>query len=82
MATGSKEQEAVTQLEKQFKKNDGNWNEKEAIEVAIKVLQAVVSSDFKASDIEVGIATVNKPLFRKLKVAEVEAVLSEIHEAL
>jgi nicotinate-nucleotide adenylyltransferase len=42
----------VTQLEKQFKKNDGNWNEKEAIEVAIKVLQAVVSSDFKASDIE------------------------------
>jgi hypothetical protein len=41
-----------------------------------------VSSDFKASDIEVGIATVNKPLFRKLKVAEVEAVLSEMHEAL
>jgi 20S proteasome subunit alpha 1 len=72
----------VTQLEKQFKKNDGNWNEKEAIEVAIKVLQAVVSSDFKASDIEVGIATVSKPLFRKLKVAEVEAVLAEMHDAL
>ena len=72
----------MTQLEKQFKKNDGNWNEKEAIEVAIKVLQAVVSSDFKASDIEVGIATVSKPPFRKLKVSEVEAVLAEMHDAL
>lgn len=50
--------------------------------MAIKVLQAVVSSDFKASDIEVGIATVSKPLFRKLKVAEVEAVLAEMHDAL
>jgi hypothetical protein len=46
------------------------------------VLQAVVSSDFKASDIEVGIATVNQPLFRKLKVTEVEAVLAQMHDAL
>jgi len=48
----------VTHLEKQFKKNEGNWNSKEAKEVAIKVLQAVCSTDFKASDIEVGVATV------------------------
>ncbi len=48
----------MTHLEKQFRKNEGNWNFKEAKEVAIKVLQAVCSSDFKASDIEVGVATV------------------------
>lgn len=58
MASGQKEQEAVTHLEKQFRKNEGNWNFKEAKEVAIKVLQAVCSSDFKANDIEVGVATV------------------------
>ena len=38
VAAGSKDQEAVTQLEKQFKKVDGNWNEKQAIDTAIKVL--------------------------------------------
>lgn len=58
MAAGQKEQEAVTQLEKQFKKNEGNWSFKESKEVAIKVLQAVCSHDFKAKDIEVGVATV------------------------
>jgi len=66
IAAGSKDQEAITQLEKQFKKNDGQWGQKEAVETAIKVLQACVNSDFKATDIEVGFASCDKPLFRKL----------------
>jgi len=68
----------VTHLEKQFKKNEGNWNSKEAKEVAIKVLQAVCSTDFKASDIEVGFATVAQPYFRKLTELEIEAVLADM----
>lgn len=78
VAAGSKDQEAITQLEKQFKKNDGQWGQKEAVETAIKVLQACVNSDFKATDIEVGFASVEKPLFRKLKVAEIETVLADM----
>ena len=57
VSTGTKEQEAMTQLEKQWKKKEGNWDSKETIETAIQVLQTVVSSDFKASEIEVGIST-------------------------
>lgn len=82
VAAGAKEQEAVTQLEKQFKKNDGQWNEKQALECAIKVLQTCVNSDFKANEIEIGVATVNNPRFRKLKVNEIETVLTEMHDAL
>ena len=58
LATGSKEQEATTQLERAFKKNDGQWNSKQALEVAIKTLSAVVSSDFRANEIEVAVSTV------------------------
>ena len=78
IATGAKEQEAITQLEKKFKQSQGNWNQKEAVETAIKVLQNVVNSDFKANDIEVGFASVDNPRFRKLTVADVERVLSEM----
>ena len=82
IATGSKEQAAVTQLEKQYKKNEGQWNQKESVECAIKVLQAVISSDFKADEIEVGFASVDKPRFRKLAVEEVDKILNEMNDAL
>ncbi len=38
IATGSKEQEAVTALEKQWKKNEGQWNSTETVMTAIKTL--------------------------------------------
>jgi hypothetical protein len=41
-----------------------------------------VNSDFKATDIEVGFASVDKPLFRKLRVAEIEQVLAEMQDAM
>ena len=82
VATGTKEQAAVTALEKQYKKNEGNWDQKEAVETAIKVLQAVISSDFKADEIEVGIATVDKPRFRKLTVQEIDEHLNQMQDAL
>ena len=41
-----------------------------------------MNSDFKANEIEVGIATVANPRFRTMKVPEIEAILSEMHDAL
>ena len=82
IATGSKEQEAMTHLEKHFKKNDGQWSSKESIETAIKTLSQIVSSDFKANEIEVGVATVGRPHFRKLKENEIEDILNEMADGM
>lgn len=82
LATGSKEQEATTQLERAFKKNNGQWNARQAIEAAIKSLSAVVSSDFRANEIEVGVATVEQPLFRKLTEAEIDQVLNDMADTM
>ena len=78
VATGSKEQEAMTQLEKHWKKKEGNWDQRETIESAISVLQTVVSSDFKPTEIEIGISTASHPQFRKLTVAEIESYLNDL----
>jgi 20S proteasome subunit alpha 1 len=78
VATGSKEQEAMTQLEKHWKKNEGNWDTKGTIETAIQVLQTVISSDFKANEIEIGISTAAHPQFRKLTEAEIEQFLNDL----
>ena len=78
VATGSKEQEAMSQLEKQFKKNQGDWDSKATLETAITVLQAVTSSDFKANEIEIGYSTNDKPKFKKLKESEIEALLNDL----
>ena len=66
VATGTKEQEAMSQLEKQFKKSGGDWDSRQTVETAITVLQAVTSSDFKADEVEIGYCTVENPRFRKL----------------
>jgi len=42
------------------------------------VLQTVISTDFKANDIEIGIATAQNPRFRKLTEQEIEAYLNEL----
>lgn len=78
VATGSKEQEATTQLEKHWRKNEGQWDSKQTVETAIQVLQTVISSDFKANEIEIGISTAANPRFRKLTEAEIEAYLNEL----
>ena len=44
----------------------------------MQVLQAVVSSDFKASDIEIGYCNVENPKFRQLTEGEIENVLNDL----
>lgn len=68
----------MTQLEKHWKKKEGNWDKKETIETAIQVLQTVISSDFKANEIEIGIASADDVRFRKLTEVEIEGYLNEL----
>ena len=41
-----------------------------------------MSTDFRADDIEVGIATVGQPHFRKLAASEIDTVLNEMADAM
>ena len=58
VSTGQKEQEAMSHLEKQFKKSGGDWDSRQTVETALTVLQAVTSSDFKANEVEIGYCNV------------------------
>jgi 20S proteasome subunit alpha 1 len=79
--SGTKEQEAMTLLEKAYKKKsvtNSTFSPDEATEAVIDVLQNVIGADFKATDIEVGIVTTADPNFRVLPVPEVEKFLNLI----
>ena len=78
VSTGTKEQEAMSHLEKQWKKNNGDWDNRQTVETAITVLQSVVSSDFKADEVEIGYCNVENPRFRKLTFTEIENVLNDL----
>jgi 20S proteasome subunit alpha 1 len=78
VSCGAKEQEAMSQLEKQYKKNNGDWDNRQTVETALTVLQAVTSSDFKASEVEIGYCNVENPRFRKLTENEIENVLNDL----
>ena len=68
----------MTQLEKHYKKKDGNWDRKETIETAIQVLQTVISADFKANEIEIGVASTDDVRFKKLTEQEIETFLNDL----
>lgn len=80
-ASGTKEQEAMTLLEKAYKKKTqagGNFTGEEGTEAVIEVLQNVIGADFKAGDVEVAVATVAKPEFKVLDAQEIEHYLNII----
>ena len=79
VATGPKQQEATTYLEKKFKKIDavkGDW--KATVEFAIIALSSVVGTEFRKNDIEVGVATEGE--FRILSPEEIDERLISIAE--
>ncbi|XP_041355157.1 proteasome subunit alpha type-6-like [Gigantopelta aegis] len=78
-SAGVKQLEANSFLEKKIKKKqDFTYNE--AAEIAITCLSTVLSADFKASEIEVGIVTKDKPKFRVLTEEEIDLHLAHIAE--
>lgn len=79
VATGPKQQEATTYLERKFKKQDfvkGDW--KETVEFAITSLSSVLGTDFRKHDIEIGVAT--KDGFQILTPDEIDERLVTIAE--
>jgi len=78
-SAGSKQLEANGFLEKKIKKKqDFTYNE--TVEIAITCLSTVLSADFKATEIEVGVVTEQNPLFRVLSETEVDTHLTAIAE--
>merc|ERR1712100_611928 len=67
-ATGVKQIEATTFLEKNFKKRDNQLpeTETETIEVALSALSTALSSELKAGTIEVAVVSKENPKFRVL----------------
>jgi len=79
VATGPKQQEATTYLEKKFKKIEhvkGDW--KDTVEFAITALSSVLGTDFRKNDIEIGVAT--EEGFRILNPEEIDERLVTIAE--
>lgn len=79
VATGPKQQEAITHLEKKFKKIshvNGDW--KDTVEFAINSLSSILGTEFRKNDIEIGIAT--EKSFKVLTVDEIDERLVAIAE--
>jgi 20S proteasome subunit alpha 1 len=78
-AAGAKQQEAFNFLEKKLKKNP-DLNTEETIELAITTISSVLSQDFKATEIEIGMVSGNNLNFRTLSEEEIGDHLQRIVE--
>ncbi|CAG9560859.1 unnamed protein product [Danaus chrysippus] len=79
VAAGAKATDAGAYLEKKLKKR-GELSEDEAVQLAVSCLAAVLSVDFKAAEIEVGVVSKERPDFRVLTEAEIDRHLTAIAE--
>jgi len=78
-SVGAKQTEALSFLEKKFKKSD-NYAVADAIQLAIQSLCTVLSSDLKPSEMEIGIVSRDNPGFRVLTEPEIEQHLTALAE--
>ena len=78
VATGKAEAEAMNFLEKRVEELP-DLSEERTIEMAITAMQYVLSTDFKSTEIEIGVTTMNQT-FRTLKESEIEERLNAISE--
>lgn len=79
ISVGVKQTEANSYLEKKLKKKM-DFNETEAIQMAISCLSTVLALDFKSTEIEIGVISKDHSEFRKLAKEEVDRHLNEIAE--
>jgi len=78
-SAGTKQTECNNQLEKSFKK-EPKLPYEDTLELAITTLSTVLSTDFKATEIEIGVVTATEPAFRKLSVEEIDSALQRLGE--
>eukprot|EP00667_Euglena_gracilis_P022195 EG_transcript_24589 len=80
-ACGQKETEAINFLEKKHRAGKmENLSTDDTIMLAISTLQSVLATDFKAAELEVGLATEDDCQFRLLKEADIDKYLTTIAE--
>merc|ERR1711994_1153094 len=80
-SVGAKQTEANSFLEKKLKKRpECDFDNNETIQLAINCLSTILSADFKASEIEVGVVSKEEPAFKVLTEAEIDGHLTAISE--
>ncbi|MBW0526493.1 hypothetical protein O181_066208 [Austropuccinia psidii MF-1] len=80
-AAGTKQTEATNYLEKELKKEGSDSVDligNGPIELAITTLSSVLATDFKATEIEIGVVSAQHPEFKILSTEEIDAHLQRI----
>lgn len=83
-AAGTKATDMMNHFEKELKKVSGKayFGEslEETLELAVTSLTTVLGQDFKASDLEIGVVSVENPCFAIFTNEQIDAVLTRIAE--
>ncbi|KAL8278356.1 hypothetical protein RQP46_009248 [Phenoliferia psychrophenolica] len=79
-AAGAKQQEAISLLEKGYKKGWKLEKTEDVVELALQSLSTVLATDLKKGEVEVGICSRSEPGFRKLSETEIDEYLQRLGE--
>jgi 20S proteasome subunit alpha 1 len=78
-AAGAKDTESATYLEKQLRSGTPSGYDA-TVQATISALQSVIAEDFKPTELQVGVVSLENPKFKTLTTAEIEHALIAITE--